>query len=77
MLGHLITLPWLRRRLAEIKAPTLVVWGDRDTLMPVAQGERLVSLLPQAELVIVDGCGHAVPEERPERLLELTIAFCD
>jgi pimeloyl-ACP methyl ester carboxylesterase len=61
-------------RLARVEAPTLVVWGDRDTLMPVETGERLVRLLPRATLRVVEGCGHAVPEERPDALLELVRA---
>lgn len=76
MLGHLTTLAWLRHKLEDVAAQTLVVWGDRDRLMPVSEGERLVELLPDATLEIVEGCGHAVPEERPDRLLELVVAFC-
>lgn len=57
-------------RLARVRAPTRVVWGDRDALMPVATGERLARALPDARLVVVEGCGHAVPEERPDALVE-------
>jgi len=75
MLGHLTTLAWLRPRLSDVAAQTLVVWGDRDRLMPVSEGERLVELLPDATLQVVDGCGHAVPEERPQELLTLAETF--
>ena len=76
MLGHLTTLAWLRQRLPDVACPTLVVWGDRDALMPMADAERLVELLPDARLAVVDGCGHAVPEERPDRLAALVQEFC-
>ena len=61
----------MRERIARVELPTVVVWGDRDGLMPVETGEQLVELLPDAELRVVEGCGHAVAEERPEALCEL------
>ncbi|MEM6992710.1 MAG: alpha/beta hydrolase [Myxococcota bacterium] len=76
MLGHLTLLPWLRPRLSTIDTEALVVWGDRDSLMPVSEGQRLVDLLVRARLQVVDGCGHAVPEERPDRLTALVREFC-
>ncbi len=77
MLGHLTLLPWLRPRLSSVAAKTLVVWGDRDVLMPVSEGGRLVELLPDADLEVIEGCGHAVPEECPDRLVTLVEGFCD
>ncbi len=71
MLEQMTRLDALSERLGRVEAPTLVVWGDRDRLMPVGIGERIVELLPQAALAVVEGCGHAVAEERPGALLEL------
>ena len=71
MLVQMTRLDPLRERLSRLQMPTLVVWGDRDALMPVETGEQLVSLSPRAELRVVEGCGHAVAEERPEALVEL------
>jgi len=76
MLCHLTLLSWLAPRLSTIQTPALVVWGDRDTLMPVSHGEELAGLLVEATLQIVEGCGHAVPEERPQELQSLIEAFC-
>lgn len=76
MLGHLTTLAWLSTRIEAVTARTLVVWGDRDTVVPVAQGERLTAKLADATLTVVQGCGHAVPEERPDRLGALVAEFC-
>jgi pimeloyl-ACP methyl ester carboxylesterase len=64
-------------RLARVQAPTRVVWGDRDALVPVEIGERIVRTMAAAELSVVEGCGHAVPEERPEVLVELVRGFLD
>lgn len=77
MLLQMTRLAPLRDQLDRVDPPTLVVWGDRDTLMPPDTGARLVQLLPRAELQVVEGCGHAVPEERPEALVELVRAHLD
>jgi len=71
MLQQMTRLEPLRDRLPRVQAPTLVVWGDRDALMPVDTGERIAKLVPGAQLRVVEGCGHDVPEERPEVLVEL------
>lgn len=71
MLQQMTRLEPMGEKLSKVAAPTLVVWGDRDALMPVETGERLCRLIPGAQLAVVEGCGHAVPEERPEALMEL------
>lgn len=71
MLLQMTRLDALRERIGRVDVPTLVVWGDRDSLMPVQTGQRLAELLPQGQLRVVEGCGHAVAEERPNALLEL------
>jgi len=45
-------------RIMSIEAPTLLLWGDNDPISPVAVGERLVSLLPNAVLHVVRGGDH-------------------
>ncbi len=44
--------------------PSLVLWGDRDPFFPTTVGERTATALG-AELRVLKGCGHFVPEERP------------
>ncbi|BCP52991.1 alpha/beta hydrolase [Kaistia sp. 32K] len=48
----------LTTRLAEVSAPTLLIWGDSDPISPVAIGERLLGLLPDAELHVLPGADH-------------------
>lgn len=50
----------------QIDVPTLLVWGQHDTIVPVKTGHRLKCELQNAELAIVDDCGHIPHEERPE-----------
>ena len=58
-------------RLAEIAAPTLVIHGTEDKMIPVANGELIASLIPGARLEILDGVGHMFWWEQPERSAEL------
>lgn len=45
-------------RLGELPMPVLLLWGDCDPISPVAVGQRLARLLPQALLRIVPGADH-------------------
>ncbi len=58
-------------RLGAISAPTLVVHGTADQLLPVQNGRLIASLIPGARLEILDGVGHLFFWERPERSAEL------
>lgn len=51
----------------EIRAPTLVVHGDADRVVPLSNGRGIASRLPGAELQVVAGAGHYVMLEDPER----------
>ena len=61
-------------RLPEIGAPTLVIHGTDDRLLPVQNGKLIASRIPGAQLEIFDGVGHLFFWERPERSAELVRA---
>lgn len=63
-MGH----PNLRRFLARITNPALVVWGTEDRLLPAAQAPLWVAALPDARLHLVEGAGHLLAQERPETM---------
>jgi len=48
-------------RLASVKAPTLVIHGSEDPLIPVEGGKDTAEAIPGAELLIIDGMGHCLP----------------
>lgn len=50
--------PDLSAEIRTINAPTLLLWGDSDPISPVAVGERLCKLLPDADLNVLPGAGH-------------------
>ncbi len=49
------------KRLAGVRAPTLVIHGDRDPLVRPAAGRSLARAIPGAELHVIDGMGHDMP----------------
>jgi non-heme chloroperoxidase len=63
--------------LRAIEAPTLIVWGDQDTLITRDRQEELVSEIPDAELVVYKGVGHSPHWEEPERFAADLVAFLD
>ena len=62
-------------RLAEIRTPTLVVTGDRDTPGNRANGDALVKGIPGARLIVVPGADHAIPIGWAKELNEALLAF--
>jgi pimeloyl-ACP methyl ester carboxylesterase len=62
-------------RLADIKVPTLVVWGKQDKLLPIASGERYAAGIAGAKLVSFEKCGHVPPIEKTEEFLAAVVAF--
>ncbi len=63
------------RRLADLQAPALFVWGSHDRLVPAGFSRHVRQWLPQAEQVTIDRCGHVPQVERPEETNELLVGF--
>ena len=61
----------------RITAPSLIVWGARDALLPRTHQEAMASEIPGARLVIYAGVGHLPVIEAPERVAADLIALCD
>jgi pimeloyl-ACP methyl ester carboxylesterase len=56
--------------------PTLIVWGDKDREVPLADGERLQQEIPNSRLFVFRECGHLPHEEYPAEFTELVAQFC-
>ncbi len=67
--------PKLERRLHRISAPTLVLWGEHDAVVPRPHAERYAARIPHAQLQIVSDAGHAVLMERPEQAIRAIELF--
>jgi pimeloyl-ACP methyl ester carboxylesterase len=64
-------------RLECIEAPTLVMHGEHDAMAPLSNARLLAERIPDAELAIVPGAGHAYLLERPEAAFELMTGWLD
>jgi non-heme chloroperoxidase len=65
------------KELGRIKAPTLIVWGDRDTILSRDDQESMAASIPNARLVVYGGAGHALYWEVPERVAADLAAFIE
>ena len=65
----------LRPELAKITAPTLLIHGANDPLMPLGAAEALAAAIPNARLVPFADCAHAAFVSRPEDFLAAARAF--
>lgn len=57
--------------------PTLVVWGDRDPVIPVGHARRAQQLIPHGRVEFFAGAGHFPHCDEPERFAALLTDFCD
>ncbi|MGH7894745.1 MAG: alpha/beta fold hydrolase [Candidatus Binatia bacterium] len=59
------------------RVPTLILWGARDTLIPVGHAMAAHEAIPGSRLVIFDDAGHFPHCEAPERFVETVVDFID
>lgn len=71
------TLPDPNPVLRGIDVPTLIVWGQRDAMVPPEHGPRFAAALPDARLVLVEDAGHMPVEEQPVATAQAVRAFVD
>jgi pimeloyl-ACP methyl ester carboxylesterase len=64
-------------RLGQIQAPTLVIHGERDAMSPPANARLLADRIPDAELALIPGAGHAYALEAPERSFRVLADWLD
>ena len=57
--------------------PTLIVWGERDSIIPVAHGAAAHAAMPGSRFESFPGAGHMPHDDAPERFAEVLTSFCD
>lgn len=67
----------LLERLPGLTVPTLVLWGNRDRVVPVLQARDAVARLRDGSLEIIPDCGHLPQVERPEQFVAALGRFLD
>jgi pimeloyl-ACP methyl ester carboxylesterase len=65
----------LGEELNQIKQPTLLVWGNNDTITPPFVGREFQRLIPNSELHFIDKCGHAPMMEVPDEFNQILHKF--
>jgi len=66
----------ISREASLIRQPTLLVWGEEDTHIPISEAFRLREAIPNSRLVVFRRCGHLPPTEYPEKFVEVVAGFC-
>jgi pimeloyl-ACP methyl ester carboxylesterase len=59
-----------------IKQPALLLWGENDLEIPLADGERLHAEIPGSRLIVFLNCGHIPHEEYPDAFTNVVTEFC-
>ncbi len=67
----------LKRDLAGLKVPLLLIHGDGDTAIPLAKAREAAALVPGARLEVLGGLGHLAHEEAPERVAVMIVDFVE
>ncbi len=65
----------LRPMLSEIKAPTLLIWGDKDTETPIWMGETMAAEIPDGALITFEGGSHYAYLEQWQRFSTIALHF--
>ncbi|HEV7943706.1 MAG TPA: alpha/beta fold hydrolase [Solirubrobacteraceae bacterium] len=65
----------LRELMPQVKAPTLLIWGDGDTATPLADAHLMERLIPDAGLVVLEGAGHFSYLDQPAKFARIAQHF--
>lgn len=69
--------PDSRPMLADIDVPVLIIHGEHDQIVPLAEAEEMVEAIPDAELVVLEDAGHLPNLEQPDDFNEAVIEFLE
>jgi pimeloyl-ACP methyl ester carboxylesterase len=62
--------------LSRITVPTLLIWGELDSRSPLDVAHQFKAAIPEAELVVIPGCGHVSNLDRPDEVSRVIREFC-
>ena len=64
-----------RDRLPDVKVPTLIVWGEKDAIIPVRDANEFERLIPDSRKVVMKDTGHIPMAERPQAFNDVLVDF--
>jgi len=62
-------------RISGLSAPTLILWGENDQMIPLAIGRRIHELVPGSKFAVIPQCGHLPNLEKPAELVRRVLEF--
>ena len=75
-LGLLSEAACFEKRLAQIQAPTLILFGEHDQVVPPANAPLLAQQISSSQIVLLPNAGHFFPLETPQAAVEKIFSFC-
>ena len=66
-----------RDRLPDVSVPTLIVWGQKDAIIPVRDANEFERLIPDSRKVVMRDTGHIPMAERPRAFNDLLMEFLE
>jgi pimeloyl-ACP methyl ester carboxylesterase len=63
-------------RLQLAAMPTLIVWGERDSIIPVSHGTAAHEAIPGSQLVVLPNAGHMPHRDEPRLFADMLTTFC-
>ena len=63
--------PSLIHLLPRVEVPTLVVWGEKDRIVPLSAGKRIAEAMPSAHMEVIAGSGHLPHIDKPQEVIPL------
>lgn len=67
----------LTPEMGKVKVPTLLIWGEQDVWVPLDGVKRVHEAIKGSRLEIINGVGHSLNVERPEKMVELLVEFAE
>src|ERR671920_1377094 len=64
-----------RDRLGDVKVPTLIVWGERDSIIPIRDADEFERLIEDSRKVVMKDTGHIPMAERPQAFNDVLVDF--
>ena len=63
--------------LKDINVPLLLIWGEKDKIIPLSSGEKLSRIIPKSTFAVIPNCGHIPQEEYPQETIEIISQFLE
>ena len=74
-IDYMNDLEFIEKNLRTIQKPTLILWGEKDTFLPISLGNRIHQDIMGSQMQRIPNCGHFIPEDQPELATKMIVAF--